>query len=910
MDSKNDFSVFSLETKAQLTGYSPPGLVTAMHSDPMLDYVMLGTQTGEIFAFDLDRENMAPFKIPNLWREKNPRALASPVLSLQFHPRDIGKLLIGYAEGAVVYSFKQAAPSNFFHYVLQRGAPGGDSDPSTMQKDRAPKLTQAVWHPTGTFILTGHEDSSLVYWDPKDGRIVMARTIQDTNIDKPGSGSASLGSTPGTFSLKEPIFKIAWCANQDPDDTAVLIAGGAPMNMPTKGLTLFELGRTPNYATSSWQILASHLESPRRQRILPTPPNAEVVDFCLIPRSSPHFAGAQDPIAVLALLSSGELVSLSFPSGIPISPTNQLHPSLTFVHPFINRFSLSTVNREQWLGMTENRQHGPLILKGGAPAKRPMKRFELRNIIHTSHADGTIRLWDIGHGDELENDAVLQLDVSRAVGRQDSVEITSTSLASATSELAAGLRSGELVVFRWGRNKAPGVEPPPPSGNKPGQLTNILERQDPALIEGLHPYTLFDAQNGPVTAVKLSDVGFVAAGFEGGRIVVIDLRGPAIIYQAAVSDFIKQDKRGSFRRHSNSSASVPKAEWPVTMEFSVMTLESDDYSSILLHVGTNLGHVATFKLLPESGGRYGVQFAGATNVDDKVLLVHPLNAETGKPAYASQHAVAGLRNGAKVNGVLVVVTGTGARIFKAPVAKGASKGWDEFLCEAAAVTRPENSINERGPGQGYALVCLFNDGSVRAYSLPALKEISSQRVSRIIPTDKLRDAAITGTGDVLAWLGPAELALLNVWGTGLDLTRSKDLLWNKDAIIPPRPTISNFQWVSGTQFVTPTDMDILIGGPDRPPSKRMLMQARADEAQARADARAGKAPANGQNQDEGYWAYMQRQLNERTEKLGIVGDNMERLESNSRGWVEDVNKFVGQQKRNLLGAAVKSKFGF
>ena len=518
-------------------------------------------------AYDLDRENLAPFKIPNFWKEQNPRARGSPIVALSFHPRDIGTLLIGYNDGAVIYSFKQNKPVKFFQYQLPRGAPGGDSDPSAINIARTPALTQAVWHPTGTFILTGHEDGSLVFWDPKDGRVVMARTLQDTNVDKPGVGSISLGSTPSTFAFKAPLFKIAWCANQDPDDTGIIIAGGAPTTLPSKGLTFFELGRTPVYATSSWQVLTNHFESPKRQRILPTPPNAEVVDFCLIPRSSPHFAGTHDPIAVLALLSSGEVITLSFPSGLPISPTNQLHLSMTFVHPFASHAFLAPIERGRWLGMTERRAQGPLILKGGAEAKHPLKRFESRNIIQTAHADGTVRLWDSGHGDEIENEALLQIDLTRAVGRQDDVNIIQISLAGATGELAVGLKSGEVVVFRWGHNKNAGKEPPPPGPNSLHALTNTAERRDPALTEGLLPFTLLNEQNGPVSALKLSDVGFVAAGFEGGSLAVIDLRGPAIIYNAAIRDFIKQENRGSFRR--NSSQSTVKPEWPTAIEFSV-----------------------------------------------------------------------------------------------------------------------------------------------------------------------------------------------------------------------------------------------------------------------------------------------------------------------------------------------------
>lgn len=103
-----------------------------------------------------------------------------------------------------------------------------------------------------------------------------------------------------------------------------------------------------------------------------------------------------------------------------------------------------------------------------------------------------------------------------------------------------------------------------------------------------------------------------------------------------------------------------------------------------------------------------------------------------------------------------------------------------------------------------------------------------------------------------------------------------------------------------------------VGGPDRPPSKRALAQSRQDEAARRAQARAaapGREPVPAGQDDEGYWAYMQRQMSERTEKLGLMGDSMNRLEGNSSGWADDVNKFVAKQKRNLVMGAVKGKFG-
>lgn len=902
LDSRHDLSFYSLVTKTLVASHSPPGVPTTVLTDPFLDYALLGMQTGDILAYDIDRQGVAPFRIPNLWTEFEPRARVSPIVSLAFHPRDIGTLLIGYIHGAAIYSFKQNKALKFFQYELPPGAPGGDSDPAAANVVRRPKLTQAVWHPTGTFILTGHEDSSLVFWDPKDGRLILARTISDTHINKPGRAATTMGSISGMVSVKEPILRISWCANQDPDDTAILIAGGADVAQPTKGMTLLELGRTPVYATSTWESLAAHLESPKRQRILPTPPNAEVVNFCLIPRNTPHFAGAHDPIAILSLLSSGEVVSLSFPSGIPIAPTNQLHVSMTYVHPFIRRATLAAVGREEWLALTESRSTGPPILKGGAEAPLPSRRFENRNIMQTSHADGTVKLWDAGHGDQLENGKVLQVDVGRAVGRIEGVDITSTSLAVGGQRIhfAAGTRSGEVAIFHWSHNRNAGREPPSGGQNIPDKLTDISSRVDPTLRDGFCPLRLLDMQNGPITALKFCDVGFVAAASEGGKIVVIDMRGPAIIFNGLAQEISKGEKRSSLHRLSGSpQLTTGRAEYVTSLEFSIMTLEGDNYSSIALHAGTNLGHVGTFKIIPDpSTGRYAVQFAGATKLDGRIVHMAPINADTGRVASASPNVAEGLRAGLTVNGVVVAVTHSEIRIFRPATSKGPHKSFgSEYLCDAAGICRYQD--------QGHALVGVFGDGKVRAYSIPGLKEIASpQDVSQVLNVLRFSDAIITPSGNILGWKGPSEMALISVWGTGQKLAVSQDQLFNPAALIPSRPTISNFQWVSGTQYITPVEMDILIGGPDRPPSKRMIAQMRADEQQKRVASRpsssssSSAAAATAGQGNEGYWAYMQRQVQERTEKLGIMGDSMENLEANSSGWAEDVSKFVGRQKRN------------
>lgn len=186
-----------------------------------------------------------------------------------------------------------------------------------------------------------------------------------------------------------------------------------------------------------------------------------------------------------------------------------------------------------------------------------------------------------------------------------------------------------------------------------------------------------------------------------------------------------------------------------------------DYSSILLFLGTNLGHFITFKLLPESHGGYIVKLAGVASLDARIVSISPINADSGEPAEATQDVVARLRDGHRVNGLTLVVTQSGVRIFKPASAKGAQKNWDEFICDSAAVVK--------NPAMGYVLVGLFGDGCAKAYSIPALKQIASSSISDFLDLRRFSEAVITPTGDIVGWAGPSEIATLNVWGTRADL---------------------------------------------------------------------------------------------------------------------------------------------
>lgn len=119
-----------------------------------------------------------------------------------------------------------------------------------------------------------------------------------------------------------------------------------------------------------------------------------------------------------------------------------------------------------------------------------------------------------------------------------------------------------------------------------------------------------------------------------------------------------------------------------------------------MFVGTTLGRLLTFKMLPDAGGGYTVQPAGTVSLDDRILGISALIADTGAPADASQSVFGQLRRGVTVNGVVLAVSNSGVRIYKPAGAKGAHKSWDDSSCQAA------NVVNLGA--HGYVLVGIFS----------------------------------------------------------------------------------------------------------------------------------------------------------------------------------------------------------
>lgn len=240
----------------------------------------------------------------------------------------------------------------------------------------------------------------------------------------------------------------------------------------------------------------------------------------------------------------------------------------------------------------------------------------------------------------------------------------------------------------------------------------------------------------------------------------------------------------------------------------------------------------------------------------------------------------------------MLVTEKEVRIFRPATSKGASKSFDDCLCYAAAVTECDL--------HGMALVGIFGDRVTRVFTLPGLKEINSVPL-QMMEGRRATDALVTEDGSLICWTDLAEIAVLDVWGAGRDIENTADALINPSMKIPPRPTISNIQWISGTQYISPQDLDLLIGGPNRPPTSNRRVNSNMSESSM-------AAAATGANRSEGWGEYLTRQLNERTEKLNLVNDAMENTAEASQRWADDATKWAAKQKRNLIMGSITSKF--
>jgi syntaxin-binding protein 5 len=463
--------------------------------------------------------------------------------------------------------------------------------------------------------------------------------------------------------------------------------------------------------------LSNYFARPRKQRILHTFSNP--LSFTVIPRTSPFYNGTHEPLALLALLETGEIASFSLPDCQLLPVAQTLPPALSFVSPPITLFSIALIPHQKWasfIGRNNARMNRNLLL-GGAPARRHLRRFDVRNVMLSAHADGVVRLWDASHG-EVEAGEAFEIDVAgvvRAFTPNVPVDVIALSMAGMTGELVVGTYTGEVCVWRHGvRDRddefAEGM------GDmslemRPNKILYNTRQLHFNVNEGFLPLCMVNPQRGAPSIVKMSEVGFVAIGYDSGYICVVDLRGPAVIFLEDLSNVQSEKDKKSGRKTQGQSVEVA-----TVMEFGIMKLEGNDYSSLVLITGTNKGRLISHALVPTKTGGYAVRFDTSTSYASEggVVAVMPIRAKDGASVIATPLALAGLRDGIMTEAATIVVQERGIRILG-----GVTNKLEKAEIKDRTIVRAELVARE----SGIALVVVADNRRITAWSIPEIQRI-------------------------------------------------------------------------------------------------------------------------------------------------------------------------------------------
>ncbi|KAF9144877.1 hypothetical protein BG015_012067 [Linnemannia schmuckeri] len=428
VDAKNAITVFDLIKKQRLFVRNARSVVTCIELLSGSNWLFHGLKDGTIDVFDVYRGQPVPYRIPNILPEGSRHSL---VISIKTHPTDSNQLLIAYNTGIILWNLKLKTVVRAFIYEIPPGAMGGiavgeGSGMFGTNESRYPHVTVISWRPDGVGFASGYDDGCFVFWDITQEKPVLARTIHEIQVNVPGIKPVFERATNQFV----PIYQLTWCLHENMEDTTLIVAGGTG-SIDMFGLHLFDYPAKADY------------RRPKRHQVLTM--DTDILDFLVVPRSSPWYGGAFDPIAILVLTNRGGIRAFEFGQ----SNTPRTIPAcLSLVEP---RLILSKV-------------YGPLpaelyceLIQGHTrtvpPPRVPLHGIRLapvdesrlsRDILVTAHDDHSIRFWESATSRPLHH---LTVELAPLFFKNQG-EIVTFEFSTQSQVLAVGFSNGSWIYTR------------------------------------------------------------------------------------------------------------------------------------------------------------------------------------------------------------------------------------------------------------------------------------------------------------------------------------------------------------------------------------------------------------------------------------------------------------------------------
>ncbi|EKM61629.1 uncharacterized protein PHACADRAFT_169080 [Phanerochaete carnosa HHB-10118-sp] len=578
-----------------------------------------------------------------------------------------------------------------------------------------------------------------------------------------------------------------------------------------------------------------------------------------------------------------------------------------------------------------------LRLQGGSAwvddieGQMKLLRFQPHRMLATFHSDLTVRFRDLSAQLLQSSDTnplrarypnplpsltldVLALLADPSVASQTSpklveeAHIVSLQLAPQSLECAVALKSGEVTIFRM-------------AGVPAGEAAIPRTLDDTELISATHvctgehrrfqPHFLLSTRRGPVSAVALSDIGFLATAYEEGAIFIVDMRGPRILLRET-SD--RAGRRRSFLRSH--------ADPVVSLVWTVAGTDGDIFPRVRLLATRESGTTAIYTLSRTPSGIWsvgadhattegishaipGASFVldiktGAARTADKIGLVSVMHADAGDAQKGTAiWVVAGAKS---VKSVLDI---TGERLGRAEWPSKAGK------VESVVVVRKNTAST--------LLVAYTDKREALVYSLPYLEHMHSLQ----IPQSSTEPLSVDGTGDYIEWKRhPCGLIYKERYGTLFNVRRSGPYeapqvdFAARRKTVPPQPqpvsvgpTSFIGSWIGYITSATLTgdQIDTLLGGPDRPipqpkpqrPKPSATGSGRSSGSGSRPDPqRANSVSEMANSASRGVndlYSRLNNALAERGEMLGGLEESFQSLESGSKNMLAQAKSLAAKQ---------------
>ncbi|KAK1234875.1 Lethal(2) giant larvae sro7 [Marasmius sp. AFHP31] len=548
---------------------------------------------------------------------------------------------------------------------------------------------------------------------------------------------------------------------------------------------------------------------------------------------------------------------------------------------------------------------GFAYLNAQTHAEASLSKYQPPRILITSHMDLTIQMSDLSSSllskarpDPIEyefpnplprltvdlNIVLTDARVAPKLARSENRMIDIVDFAPESLEYAITLSSGEVVLYRMRSNDQDHSE----------------DLHDPELVSLAHlsgvgdskfaPYLLVDAKRGGVASISLADAGFLAISSLNGSLIVIDTRQPRIILR---SD--GKAKRHSFGMHIGHS----EQDRYQSLHWTACPIESDRQLRLRLIAVKTSGDSFLFSLEQSAADSSWSVSGEPVKIDTPSQPVpgglFVIDAKTGRSCLANRrglHSSEGhvLLVAAGAKGVRCYIDVTGDRLGKA-----------EWSIKAGQVLCTQ-IVEKLG---SFALVAFTASNEALVYSLPNLEflqDLSLPPIRQPLPL------SVDESGDFIGWSLNRESGLIQeaTYGTLFDLRRintPSDVVFSTSKPLvpsPPQPvsvTPESYlgSWFKlGNQTMTGEQLDVLLGGPDRPtpkPQNPAVAPTQEPQGASPASRVTGQAASTQQT----LYGRLTSALEERGQMLGDLEDRFNSLEQGSRSMANQAKRLAAEQ---------------